>query len=442
MKPRPTIIKSKPSFFLLTAFYSLFFLCLGNLLGLVLSLLLLFPELNNFLVPFTYGRLMPLHLNFQLYGWSSLPVLGILLKWFLPGKKLTANSQKIYIAWTVCLVIGGLSWLAGMSGGKIFLDWAGPFKILFPISLFLLWLTVVFSFHSKIKIENLRISDTAVIIRGSLLLILLAVPFAFWFALDPKLYPPIDINSGGPTGVDLLGSVLGIIFLFLIFPPVLGIKIKEGKQPIRLPFLILLFQGITFLFLNRQNSSNYDLQQIFALSSVLIWIPILFWFYAQFEFSKPAILWLKSFAVWWTILSVSAFLMFLPGNLEIVKFTNVLVAHAHLAMAGMLSSFVILLLVSLEINDPRVTLLAKKTPFLLWQSGSVIMLTALVSFGIFENDPNRTQFLPDSLSFWSYTLRSLGGLLMTIASGIWFLSIAQCFSTKRMANRNSLTLVE
>ena len=38
-----------------------------------LSLLLLWPGLGDLFAPLTYGRWMPLHMNWQLYGWTALP---------------------------------------------------------------------------------------------------------------------------------------------------------------------------------------------------------------------------------------------------------------------------------------------------------------------------------------------------------------------------------
>jgi len=48
--------------------FSFGWLTAANLIGFLLSLLLLFPGLGNLLGPVTYGRLMPLHMEWHLYG--------------------------------------------------------------------------------------------------------------------------------------------------------------------------------------------------------------------------------------------------------------------------------------------------------------------------------------------------------------------------------------
>jgi cbb3-type cytochrome oxidase subunit 1 len=54
--------------------HALGWLVFGNAVGLYLSLLLLFPNLQ--LAQWPYGRLVPVHLNVQLFGWTSLPLVA------------------------------------------------------------------------------------------------------------------------------------------------------------------------------------------------------------------------------------------------------------------------------------------------------------------------------------------------------------------------------
>jgi cytochrome c oxidase cbb3-type subunit 1 len=49
--------------------------------------------------------------------------------------------------------------------------------------------------------------------------------------------------------------------------------------------------------------------------------------------------WLLAFAGWGAMLLITALFTFLPGVLDRWKFTNALVAHTHIAMAGMLTCF-------------------------------------------------------------------------------------------------------
>ncbi len=51
--------------------HSLGWLVAANAIGVLLAMLLLQPELNDWLAPLTYGRWVPLHLDWQLYGWCA-----------------------------------------------------------------------------------------------------------------------------------------------------------------------------------------------------------------------------------------------------------------------------------------------------------------------------------------------------------------------------------
>ena len=57
--------------------HALGWLLFGNLAGLWLSVLLLWPDLGA--GEWTYGRWVPVHLNVQLYGWTSLPLVAWLM---------------------------------------------------------------------------------------------------------------------------------------------------------------------------------------------------------------------------------------------------------------------------------------------------------------------------------------------------------------------------
>ena len=67
------------------AIAALGWLAAGCAAGLLLALLLAWPDLNALLAPLTYGRWVPVHLDALLYGWTALPLVGLLLRLYLPG---------------------------------------------------------------------------------------------------------------------------------------------------------------------------------------------------------------------------------------------------------------------------------------------------------------------------------------------------------------------
>ena len=82
-----------------------------------------------------YGRWMIVHMNLELYGWAA-------CRWWGSSSKSTArtaNDRAMVQACVLGMVHGAgrgrFSWLSGHSGGKLFLDWSGYARVLFPAAL-------------------------------------------------------------------------------------------------------------------------------------------------------------------------------------------------------------------------------------------------------------------------------------------------------------------
>ena len=58
------------------AWHGLFWLAFANAVGVLIAILLLVPALNRQLGEWTYGRWMMVHMNLELYGWASIPLVG------------------------------------------------------------------------------------------------------------------------------------------------------------------------------------------------------------------------------------------------------------------------------------------------------------------------------------------------------------------------------
>src|ERR1035441_11035060 len=70
----------RPSVLASAVWHSLFWLVFSNAVGVLIATLLLVPSLNSVLGEWTYGRWLPFHLNLELYGWCSLPLVAFLFK--------------------------------------------------------------------------------------------------------------------------------------------------------------------------------------------------------------------------------------------------------------------------------------------------------------------------------------------------------------------------
>lgn len=147
--PPSSANETRRSVMAVAAWHSLLWLVIANLVGVLLASMLLFPDINSLLGQWTYGRWMPVHLNLQLYGWCSLPLVAFLFSVYGADQKPAAAwCRPVLWIWSIALGIGALSWLSGHSSGKLFLDWTGYPRVLFPMSLLSLWALLTYSLIS------------------------------------------------------------------------------------------------------------------------------------------------------------------------------------------------------------------------------------------------------------------------------------------------------
>src|SRR5579862_146330 len=159
------------------AWHSLGWLFIANVIGVWLAVCLLYPSAGAWLRDWSYGRWMPVHLNFLLYGWMALPLVAWAMRIYGADRSWVAVwSRAALLVWSLALTIGGVSWLQGSSSGKLFLDWSGFARILFPLAILFVWFVLVVSYVRGWRdVENRGLSVRAVKVFG--LLLLLLIPF-------------------------------------------------------------------------------------------------------------------------------------------------------------------------------------------------------------------------------------------------------------------------
>lgn len=397
--------------------HALSWLVAGNAIGLLLATLLLAPELNGWIAPLSYGRWMPLHLDAQLYGWCGLGLVAILFKLFL-SREDTARGPRLAVdVWSGTLLFACLLWLAGQSSGKLFLEWSGASRLLLAGNLSLLWVVLALAFRRRVADGSVR--RWGVVGRAALLASLLPLPALLYWVSGPAVYPAVNPDSGGPTGVSLLGSSLGAVAIFLICPPAIGLRPRRGWRRVAAPPLALLLHFGVFLLLDHGNRSHREWIEIVALASVLVWLPLLFVYLREFDWPPPARRWLGALCAWGALLVCSGFATFIPTLLDRWKFTNALVGHAHLALAGMATSFVALALATVNERPRMARLLATRRPFALWHAGCALHVVALLALGTIESAESGVMFRADAVVQSLYGLRWVAGLAMLWASISW-----------------------
>lgn len=382
-------------------------LVFGNSVGLYLSVLLLDPSLQ--LGQWTYGRWVPVHLNSQLYGWTSLPLVAWLVSIYqVDRSRFAAWGPAAVWAWTAALAFGAFHWLSGVTSGKIFLDWKGGALIAFMVAQVLLWLVLAAAWKDRAAgWSRLRRMGSLAGLLG-----LVMVPASLAFAASPKVYPPIDRTTGGPTGSSLQGSAMIVIGLMLLLPRVAAVCKDTKRKPGIWIFFALSW--IVFGVTEAMGGTHHDSHQIFSMLFLLPWIWWLPKDWKRFEWPEGSAVWRWAMFGWWGMLVVTSLAMYKVGILDRIKFTQGLVAHSHLAMTGFTTSFCALLLVLLTGRR-----MGGNLSVLGWHAAAFGMITTLAVMGWCEGaNPSWMSSQP----LWreaGLVIRAVFGGLMLMASVLW-----------------------
>lgn len=393
--------------------HALGWLVVANAVGVWMATLLVFPLLGTMLGELTYGRWVPVHLNLQLYGWCSLPLVGFLIHLYhAEGSKVAGYGRSVVWLWSAALLVGAVSWLSGESTGKIFLDWNGMARYFYTAVLFCFWLFLAVSWWGR-----RRDSGARSLLIG--LFVLLPVPAVMFMAADPSVYPPVNADTGGPTGASLLGSTLSIIVLLLLAPTIS--KRKNQRRGCKcwgkVCWSLVVLESILFVLTEGSGKSHHDMEQILSLGALLVWIPLIPVYLRQWRWQMP--IWMVATCGWLILLIFTGWVSFLPGFLDHLKFTNGLVAHSHLAMGGFVTSFLMMLAGEL-LPERYAVVLAKKGEFVFWQI-ALASYVCLMWYSGWREGNDVTFVIGHSQGVVAvYSFRLLCGVTMLVVSWRWW----------------------
>jgi cytochrome c oxidase cbb3-type subunit 1 len=210
-----------------------------------------------------------------------------------------------------------------------------------------------------------------------------------------------------------------MIVIFIAAPVAAGAKRSGSARALAASSIALAISGAVFALVSHGDRSNHEPAQIAALGTLLVWPPLLAWLYRQYEWPEGSKRWLGAFGVWGTLLVATAFVMFLPGILERSKFTNVLVSHSHVAMAGLVTSFGMLLLTSLDESGRAARAAGDGVTFWVWQAAFATHVGVLAFGGFYEGAEPGLAFGPSALLDAVYAIRALAGAVMLAVSAVW-----------------------
>jgi cytochrome c oxidase cbb3-type subunit 1 len=126
---------------------------------------------------------------------------------------------------------------------------------------------------------------------------------------------------------------------------------------------------------------------------------------------------------YWALLVPTGWAFFLPGVLDRLKFTDSLVGHSILAMAGFGSSLLILILAVLVDDDGRI--FTARWPFFAWHVGTLGYVILFFFTGWKEGGDPAFTIVPGPTRNLIYAVRLVLGIAMTAASPYWFMRITE-----------------
>ena len=397
--------------------HGLGWLVFSNALGVMIAILLLLPQLNVWLGEWTYGRWMMVHMNTALFGWCSVPMLALLFKAYGADRgRVAAWCRPVVWLWSAALFAGSYSWLQGRSSGKLFLDWSGYSRVFFPMALLALWvLLAIAHFENRDAKSGSRSSGIA---RVSGLIALLPVPFAIYLASSPSIYPAVNPETGGPTGASQLESTLGIVLILLALPFMVARRKSMLKRIAVIAWGVFLIEALLCFMLGRSDMGHHAPAQYLSLASVLVWIALIPAYYDRFEWNIATRRWRTAFLAWWTGLVISGWVMFLPGVLDRLKFTDALVGHSLVAVAGFLSAYILFILVQV-VGEDDAWVLNRRWSFYAWNMGVLAYVVVIMIAGWIESRDPAFTIAPGEARDVIYAIRLLTGVSMLAASAEW-----------------------
>lgn len=415
--------RRRPPFLELAVQHALTWLLVGNAVGLLMAALLLVPGLGTAFGSLTYGRWAAVHIDLQMYGWCSVPLLAMLFHLYAPPRGEGVWAGRAIQIWSGALVFLAISSLTGHSSGKVFVEWSGAARWVFALALVFTSLAVIVSYGQRLRAVRrgeLEENRWILLAKGLGILVLLPVPYFMVVAASPGLYPPINPESGGSTSTSTLASVLGVGLLLALSPYFVGLRPKDGGRFARLVFGLFALHFVFAGLLGPGDHSHREPLQVVALFSALIWLPFLWEHLRRFPWPATSRLWVLAMGGWALVLAGTGVVAGIPGMAEKIKYTNTLVGHVHAAAAGLVTAWLFVLLDVIAerrgLHPEFRRLFADPKAFAGWQLGTFLHIGALLLVGRAEGAAPQILWSGAGIVTFAYGLRLFGGVLMTLAS--------------------------
>jgi cytochrome c oxidase cbb3-type subunit 1 len=195
---------------------------------------------------------------------------------------------------------------------------------------------------------------------------------------------------------------------------------KNGNsRMIAIAWSVMAAEFILCFALGRADISHHRPAQFLSLGSLLAWIPLTPAYYAAFEWNANTRRWRIAFLCWWSALVLTGWVLFLPGLLDHFKFTDGLVGHSLLAMAGFTSSLLIFVLVQLLGEDGWI--FNRTRSFYGWNIAVLAYVVLMTAAGWREGFDSTFTIMPGAARNTIYILRLVVGVAMLASSVDWLI---------------------
>jgi cytochrome c oxidase cbb3-type subunit 1 len=171
-----------------------------------------------------------------------------------------------------------------------------------------------------------------------------------------------------------------------------------------------VFFGVT----EAVGGTHFDWWQNFSLLLMPPWAWLLARDWQGFSWPRDSRVWRVAMFCWWGLLVLTGYLMYFPWILDRIKFTQGLVAHSHLAMAGFTTSFCALLVVFL--TGKRV---GGMVSVVLWHLAVVVMIVTLAAMGWREGSGQSWMLINPTWRELGLAVRGACGVAMLSVSCVW-----------------------
>lgn len=443
---------SSARFFMLSA---IVWLVLGMGLGLLGALEFSFPDLTKGIPQLSFTRIRPAHVNMVAFGWLSMANIGSAL-YIIPALcKTKLFSEKlanfVCYVWNGVILFGGISLLYGYTEGREYAELREPFDILVIVGLALL------SYNLFRTVLNRNVKKLYV---------------SVWYIMGAFFWMPLVYIVGNRTFVALGGLNDGILNWFYghnilgMWFTVLGVGIAyymlpkmSGKAVWSHSLSMLGFWTIAFFY--APTGTHHLLQSpvpewlkalavIFSAALVIPVITVLVNFFMTMRGSwwmlttNLPLRFVLTGAFWYLVTCIQGPMQATRGINWYIHFTQWVVGHAHVALLGTFTFFVIGALyygIQRLTNRRIYSVGLVKWHYWLLLVGFTLFFFSLTIAGLQQAAGWQLGY---AVSQWSVMLppmwfvRSLGGVLMFLSSCIFAYNIYMTMKEKTLSNEVEL----